>query len=172
MRWPSGHSDDMHTDIAQLCLPKIAAQPSQERKLTMYVHEHMSPSPVTIRADLDLHSALRLLQERAFRRLPVTDAVGRILGVVTERDLLLAVSHYLNSPIDVENIMTRPVVTTTPDTLIAEAAMLMVGNKIGGLPVIDSDQRVVGIITESDIFRVFVELLAAGVAPISSPISI
>jgi CBS domain-containing protein len=78
---------------------------------------------------------------------------------VTERDLLLAVSHYLTSPIDVESIMTRPVVTTTPDAPIAEVAMVMVGNKIGGLPVLDGDRRVVGIITESDVFRAFVGTL-------------
>ena len=119
-------------------------------------------TPIT--ADTDLQTALRVLQERAFRRLPVTDATGRILGVVTERDLLLAVSHYLTSPIDVEIIMTHPVVTTTPDTPLAEAAMLMVSNKIGGLPVVDTNQRVVGIITESDIFRAFVGMLGAGVA--------
>jgi CBS domain-containing protein len=128
----------------------------------MQVREHMNSAPSTITADVDVHAALRSLQERAFRRLPVTDATGRILGVVTERDLLLAVSHYLNVPIEVEAIMTRPVVTTTPDTPLAEAAMLMVSNKIGGLPVVDSDQQVVGIITESDIFRAFVGMLGAG----------
>jgi acetoin utilization protein AcuB len=130
----------------------------------MYVREYMSPSPITITADVDLHSALRLLQERAFRRLPITDAAGRIVGVVTERDLLLGVSHYLTSPIDIELIMARPAVTTTPDTPLAEAAMLMVSNKVGGLPVVDADQYVIGIITESDIFRAFVEMLGAGVA--------
>jgi CBS domain-containing protein len=129
-----------------------------------HVREHMSPSPITITVDADLHSALRLLQERAFRRLPITDATGRIRGVVTERDLLLAVAHYHTSPIDIETIMTCPVVTTTAETPLAEAAMLMVSQKIGGLPVVDSDQRVVGIITESDIFRAFVDMLGAGVA--------
>jgi acetoin utilization protein AcuB len=132
------------------------------------VREHMSPSPITITADVDLHSALRLLQEREFRRLPVTDAAGRILGVVTDRDLLLAASHYHNVSIDIETIMTYPVVTTTADTPLAEAALLMVSNKIGGLPVVDSDQRVVGIITESDIFRAFVAMLGPDVAIRSS----
>jgi acetoin utilization protein AcuB len=83
---------------------------------------------------------------------------------VTERDLLLAVAHYHTSPIDIETIMTYPVVTTMAETPLAEAAMLRVSKKIGGLPVVDSDQRVVGIITESDIFRAFVDMLGAGVA--------
>ena len=106
----------------------------------MQVREHMSPAPITISADVDVHTALRLLQERVVRRLPVTDASGRVLGIVTERDLLLAVSHYLSIPIEVEAIMTRPVVATTPDALLADAAMLMVNHKIGGLPVVDTDQ--------------------------------
>jgi acetoin utilization protein AcuB len=127
----------------------------------MQVREHMSPAPIIITTDVDVHAALRLLQERAVRRLPVMDASGRVLGIVTERDLLLAVGHYLAVPIDVESIMTRPVVATTPDTPIAEAAMLMVNHKIGGLPVVDANQQLVGIITESDIFRAFVGMLGA-----------
>jgi acetoin utilization protein AcuB len=128
----------------------------------MQVREHMSPAPITITADVDVHTALRLLQERAVRRLPVTNTSGRVLGIVTERDLLLAVSHYLSIPIEVETIMTRPVVATTPSTPLAEAAMLMVNHKIGGMPVVDTDQQLVGIITESDIFRAFVGVLGAG----------
>jgi CBS domain-containing protein len=130
----------------------------------MQIREHMSPAPITITADIDVHAALRLLQEHAVRRLPVTDASGRVLGIVTERDLLLAVSHYLSIPIEVETIMTRPVVATTPDAPLAEAAMLMVNHKIGGLPIVDTDQQLVGIITESDIFRAFVGMLGAGSA--------
>ena len=132
----------------------------------MQVREHMSPAPIIIiTTDVDVHAALRLLQERSVRRLPVTDAGGRVLGIVTERDLLLAVGHYLTVPIEIETIMTRPVVATTPDTPIAEAAMLMVNHKIGGLPVVDDEQRLVGIITESDIFRAFVGMLGADAAP-------
>lgn len=130
----------------------------------MQVHEHMSLAPITITADVDVHAALRLLQEHTVRRLPVTDASGRLLGIVTERDLLLAVSHYLSTPIEVETIMTRPVIATTPHAPLAEAAMLMVNHKIGGLPIVDTDQQLVGIITESDIFRAFVGILGAGSA--------
>jgi CBS domain-containing protein len=136
-----------------------------ERNPTMQVREHMSPKPIIITTDVDVHTALRILQERSVRRLPVTDAGGRVMGIVTERDLLLAVGHYLTVPIDIETIMTRPVVATTPDTPIAEAAMLMVNHKIGGLPVVDDDQRLIGIITESDIFRAFVGMLGTDGAP-------
>jgi acetoin utilization protein AcuB len=119
----------------------------------------MSPAPITITTDIDVQKALRVLAERGVRRLPVTDITGRILGIVTERDLLLAVSHYINAPIEIENVMKRQVVSTTPDTPLAEAAMLMISHKIGGLPVVDTNQQLVGIITESDIFRAFVGML-------------
>jgi len=128
----------------------------------MHVRDHMRPAPITISADSDMHSALRLLEQHAIRRLPVTDSAGRVLGIVTERDLMLAASHYLTATIDVAGIMQRPVVATTPDTPLTEAALLLVSHKIGGLPVLDDDQRVVGIITESDIFRAFVDLFGAG----------
>jgi CBS domain-containing protein len=127
----------------------------------MHVHEHMRRAPITISADADLQSALRMLQERAVRRLPVTDELGRVVGIVTERDLLLATSHYVAAPVEVDSIMRRSVVTTTPDTPLADAALLMVEYKIGGLPVLDDEQRLVGIITESDIFRAFAALLRA-----------
>jgi acetoin utilization protein AcuB len=127
----------------------------------MHVHEHMRQSPITIDAEADLQSALRILQEQAVRRLPVTNEFGQVIGIVTERDLLLATSHYVAAPIEVDSIMRRSVVTTTPDTPLAEAAMLMVQHKIGGLPVVDEEQRLIGIITESDIFRAFATLLAA-----------
>ena len=125
----------------------------------MQVHEHMRAAPITISADANLQSALRVLQERAVRRLPVTDDSGRIVGIVTERDLLLAASHYVAAPVEVDSIMRRSVVTVSPDMPLADAAMLMVEHKIGGLPVLDAEQRLVGIITESDIFRAFVTLL-------------
>src|SRR5262249_32521637 len=107
---------------------------SRESKLTMHVHEYMSPAPFTIATDVGLQTALRLLHERAVRRLPANDATGRIAGVVTERDLLLALSHYLTSPIDVEVVLSGPLVTTSPDTPLAQAALLMLSNQIARLP--------------------------------------
>jgi CBS domain-containing protein len=127
----------------------------------MYVHEHMRQSPITISPDADLQSALHMLQARAVRRLPVIDETGCVVGIVTERDLLLAASHYVAAPIEIDSIMRRSVVTTTPDMPLADAALLMVQHKIGGLPVLDTEQRLIGIITESDIFRAFAALLGA-----------
>lgn len=125
----------------------------------MLVLDRMSKRPVTIRADADYKKALTLMQEHAMHHIPVLDAGDKLVGVLAERDLLLAAMHYLQSGVEVSEIMHRKVVTAAPDMPITEAAMLMVNNQIGGLPVIDGKRRVVGIITETDIFRAFVELL-------------
>jgi acetoin utilization protein AcuB len=69
--------------------------------------------------------------------------------------------HYLLAKIRVREIMTRPVVTTTPDTPVEDAARLMVAHKIGGLPVVGGG-HVVGVITETNIFDTFVEMLSGG----------
>lgn len=124
----------------------------------MLVLDRMTKHPVTIRADADYKKALTLMQEHAMHHVPVLDAGDRLVGVLAERDLLLAAMHYLQSAIEVSEIMHRNVVTAAPDMPITEAATLMIDNNIGGLPVLDGKQRVVGIITETDIFRAFVEL--------------
>jgi acetoin utilization protein AcuB len=125
----------------------------------MFVYERMSTPALTIRTDVDYLSALRLMQERALHHIPVVDARDQLVGVIAERDLLLAATHHMQTVLEVGEVMHRAVITTTPETPIAEAARLMVSHKIGGLPVLGADRRVVGMITETDIFRAFVELL-------------
>jgi acetoin utilization protein AcuB len=113
------------------------------------------------------------MRDHRFRRLPVVDKKGKLVGIVSERDLLyaspssatsLSVSevHYLLSKLQVRRIMTTDVITTTPDTPLEDAAYLMADNKIGGLPVVDAERRVVGVITETDVFKTFVEMFAGG----------
>ena len=99
------------------------------------------------------------MQEHALHHVPVLDAAGELAGILAERDLLIAAMRYLQSTVEVSEIMHRDVVTVTPDTLVTRAAALMLTHKIGGLPVIGDHNRVLGIITESDIFRAFVEML-------------
>jgi acetoin utilization protein AcuB len=121
----------------------------------------MSPHPVTIRNDADYKSALRLMQEHALHHVPVLDAGNRLVGIVAERDLLLAATQHLHSAIEVGEVMHRDVVTATTDMPIVDAARLMADRRIGGLPVVDGGDKVVGVITETDIFRAFVETQAA-----------
>ncbi|HSJ58348.1 MAG TPA: CBS and ACT domain-containing protein [Anaerolineae bacterium] len=129
----------------------------------------MSSNPVTIGVDTGITEALRVMRERQVRRLPVLDDAGRLMGIVSEKDLLYASPspatslsiyemHYVLSRLKVSEVMTAEVITVAPDTLLEEAATIMVDNKIGGLPVVQ-DGKLVGIITETDVFKVFLELL-------------
>ena len=123
----------------------------------MLVRNRMSGPAVTVRQDADFQKALALMQEKKLRRLPVVDDDGQLVGIIVERDLLVAAMRYLQSRVEVGDIMTRNVVTVGPDTDLAEVARTMLERKIGGLPVLEQG-RLVGIITESDIFKCFVEL--------------
>jgi CBS domain-containing protein len=123
----------------------------------MLVRNRMSRPAVTVRQDAEFQKALALMQEKKLRRLPVVDDDGRLVGIVVERDLLVAAMRYLQSRVEIGDIMTRNVVTVSPDADLVDVARTMLERKIGGLPVVE-DGKLVGIVTESDIFRRFVEL--------------
>ena len=137
----------------------------------MLVHERMSRHPITITEDTPIDEAIKLMRDEKVRRLPVLNKKGELVGIVSEKDLLYvspspATSlsiyeiHYLISKITAGEIMTTDVITVSEYTPLEEAARIMADNKIGGLPVM-RDEELVGIITESDIFRSFTEILAA-----------
>jgi len=137
----------------------------------MLVRERMSHEPITITPDVPVTDALSLMRERKIRRLPVLDSHSKLVGIVSDQDLLYAspspVSslsvwemHYLLGKLKVEEVMTRKVITVTEDTPLEEAARIMADNKIGGLPVM-RDDKLVGIVTETDLFKTFLELLGA-----------
>lgn len=137
----------------------------------MLVQDRMSKHPLTIRTDASVSETHRYMQEQNVRHLPVVDKTGNMVGLVTEDDLLKAEPstatslsvweiHSLLDKITTRDVMVREVITTTEDTPIEEAAHLMLEHKIGCLPVL-RDNKLVGIITESDIFRTFMELFSA-----------
>jgi acetoin utilization protein AcuB len=123
----------------------------------MLVENCMSRPAVTVREDTDYQNALALMQRQKLRRLPVVDDQQRLVGIVVERDLLLAAMHYVPAHIEVAEVMTRNVITATPRMPLGAVATRMLDNKISGLPVVE-DGELVGIITESDIFKRFVQL--------------
>src|SRR5262245_17956654 len=135
--------------------------PAARKGSAMLVRKHMSAPPITITPDTDFKAAMGLMQRHRIRRLPVVDAEGELAGIVAERDLLQAADRFLTSPVEVERIMTRAVVTVAESTPVAEAAGLMIRRKIGGLPVIDAARTVLGIVTETDLLKA----LAAMVDP-------
>lgn len=136
----------------------------------MLVQDQMSSNPITITADLPVPDALTLMREKKVRRLPVLDAKGKLVGIVSDKDLLYASPspttslsvweiNSLLSKLTVDKVMTRKLVTVSGDTPVEEAARIMADRKIGGLPVLDGKGKMVGIITETDIFRSLLELL-------------
>lgn len=136
----------------------------------MFVREKMTTSVITLSTDAPFQDAFNLMKEHKIRRIPVVDAKRKLVGIVSERDLLHAAPspatslsiwemNYLLWKLDLSNLMSKNVVTVTPNTLLQDAATLMIKNKIGGLPVVDDEFRVIGVITETDIFKAFVELL-------------
>lgn len=128
----------------------------------MKVNDYMSCPAFTLHADADYKEGLQLMQEHHLHHVPVLDASNRLTGIVAERDLLLAALRYLQSNVEVSEVMHRDVVTATTDMSLTAAAALMRSHNIGGLPVVDANGSVVGVITESDIFKAFVELLQQG----------
>ncbi len=138
----------------------------------MLVGERMSKNLITVSRNTGVDDALRLMRDKNIRRLPVVDNQGKLIGIVSDKDLYLASPspatsldifemRYLLARLGVEKIMSAPVITVQPDTPLEEAARIMADRKIGGLPVLDEQENLVGIITESDLFKIFVELLGA-----------
>lgn len=136
----------------------------------MLVKERMSHPVITIKTDVPIMEALNLMKQEHIRRLPVIKD-GKLVGIVSQTDLLNASPsdatslsvweiNYLVSQITVADVMSKKVLTVTEDTPIEEAARFMTDNKIGGLPVM-RDGHIVGLITETDLFKVLLELMGA-----------
>ena len=135
----------------------------------MLVESRMTPHPIVVHLDTSFEDALQLLREKKIRRLPVIDKQGNLVGIVVEKDLLYASPspatslsvfevHYLLSKLQVKDVMTKRVITVGEDCPLEEAARIMVDHKIGSLPVL-RDKKLVGIITETDIFKIMAEAL-------------
>ncbi len=140
----------------------------------MLVGERMTRNPVTILDTASIDDGLHLMRERKVRRLPVLDGSGKMVGIVSDKDLLHAAPspatslsvyelHYLLAKLSIKQVMSSPVISITPDTPIEGAARIMADNKIGGLPVVENG-ALAGIITETDVFKVLLELLGARTA--------
>lgn len=121
----------------------------------MLVIERMTTQPVTITDQATVKQALAIIEERRLRHLPVVDDQDALIGIVSEKDLLRARG---DDPI--ETVMTQEVITVTEYTALEEAARIMADHKISSLPVMRNG-KLVGIITETDLFNIFLELLAA-----------
>jgi acetoin utilization protein AcuB len=142
----------------------------------MLVRNHMKRDPRTVTPDDTLASALKLTREHRVRHLPVVLSTGALMGIVSDRDIRLAMPSPLTvadadradflSRTAVAEIMTRGVITVTPHDTIEDAAKLLYQHRIGSLPVVDAAGQLQGILTETDILHAFVQILG-GAQPAS-----
>ncbi len=137
----------------------------------MLVGERMTRNPLTTAPDTTVTEALAYMRREKVRRLPVVDKKGKLVGIVSDKDLLYASPspvtslsvweiHSLLAKLTVSEVMTKKVITVTEDVPLEDAARTMADNKIGSLPVV-RDGTLVGIITETDLFKIFIELFGA-----------
>ncbi|MBI5815425.1 MAG: CBS domain-containing protein [Nitrospinae bacterium] len=138
----------------------------------MLIGDWMSKKAIVAEMGTPIMTASHIMKSAGIRYLPVVDNDGRLAGVVTDRDLKAAAPskatsldvfelNYLLANVKLCEIMTRNVVTVKAGETVELAAVLMLDNKISGLPVVDDDSRVTGVITQTDIFRALVSITGA-----------
>ena len=136
----------------------------------MFVGERMSHPVISVSPETPIHDALVMFKKEHIRRAPVIRD-GKLVGIVSESDLLNASPstvtslsvweiNYLISKVTVKQVMSKKVKTIDVNTPIEEAARIMADSKIGGVPVMRSGV-IAGIITETDLFKIFLELMGA-----------
>ncbi len=130
----------------------------------MLIRYWMSTPAIHIGPQNSMQDAISLMKEKNVHQLPVLDGKGKLVGIISDRDLKRASASdattlevhellYLISKISVRDIMTKTVVTAHPDWTIEEAASLMLGNKISGLPVLNDDGDIRGFFSKTDLFK-------------------
>jgi acetoin utilization protein AcuB len=131
----------------------------------------MTPDPVTVTAATPIAEASRLMKGHGIRHLPVLEG-DRLVGIVSDRDLKeyspskattleIHELHHLLSRATVAEAMTRDPVQVAPGDTIEKAARLMHDRKVGCLPVVDEDGRVVGILSQEDVFEALLVVTGA-----------
>lgn len=124
----------------------------------MRVEEWMTRNVVCITQDKTIQDCVDLMKKHSIRHLPVVQD-GRLIGLVTEGDLRQVFLASLIEELTITDVMIRDPITVSPDTEIEDAARVIYYNKIGGLPVVDEDDKVLGIITVADILAAFIEIM-------------
>lgn len=135
----------------------------------MLLRDLMTPNPITVRPESDYLAAIALMRAGKFRHLPVIDSDRRLVGLITAHDLAVVrvgepTQKEMTSGgklVHVGEVMRREVITAPPDYPLEEAARLMLDHHVGCLPIIEDD-RLVGILTDTDVFRQFIKILGGG----------
>jgi len=137
----------------------------------MIIERRMTRNPVTATPDMSISEASNLMKQEKVHRLPVLDKDKKLVGLITEKDILYASPSpasslsihemaYLLSKLTVKKLMSKNVVTINKDTTVEEAARMMVDQDLSCLPVLEGD-KLIGIVSKSDMFKILLELFGA-----------
>jgi len=130
----------------------------------MRVDQYMNWPVLTVTPQTEFHRAFDFMHSRGIHHLPVVEN-ERVVGIVAERDLLLAAANFGSAEVPVADIMRGPPVCISGEAQLKQAAKLLVVNHIGSLPVVNKRKQLVGIITETDIFKITAGMLHAHPIP-------
>jgi acetoin utilization protein AcuB len=142
----------------------------------MFVSRSMAKKVMTVDRQTSLLEAQKLMQQRNIRHLPVVDADNRLVGMVTDRDIRSALPYELakgegDDPtreqyahVKVADAMTTDLLTISPSHTLQDAILLIEQKKVGAFPVVDDDNKLVGILSVRDLLRAFVNVLGIGEA--------
>ncbi|MDR0827890.1 MAG: CBS and ACT domain-containing protein [Desulfovibrio sp.] len=135
----------------------------------MLVEEWMTKKVISINPGTSVMKASRIMKDNKIQRLPVVDEAGHVVGIVSDRDIKEASPskattldmhelYYLLGELAVQDIMSRNPVCAHKEESVESLAVKMIAGKFGGMPVVDEENKIIGIITQSDIFRVLVSI--------------
>lgn len=135
----------------------------------MLIRNWMTKDVITVTPDTSLLKIGKLMKDHNVRRLPVVDAAGKVVGIISDRDvrdaspskattLDMYEMHYLLAEVKAQSIMTPRPLTVKPTDTVERAAMIMLDNRVGGLPVVDDNGDLCGIIADHDVFKALVNI--------------
>jgi len=138
----------------------------------MPVQNWMTTDVVSVGPETSLLKVGKLMKDHHIRRIPVVDEQGQVVGIISDRDvrdaspskattLDMYEMHYLLAELKAKNIMTAKPITVKPSDTVEQAALMMLDNKVGGLPVVDAAGKLVGIISDHDVFKALVDITGA-----------
>ena len=138
----------------------------------MPVKNWMTTDVVSVGPETSLLKVGKLMKDHHIRRIPVVDEQGQVIGIISDRDvrdaspskattLDMYEMHYLLAEPKAKNIMTAKPITVKPTDTVEQAALIMLDNKVGGLPVVDDSGKLVGIISDHDVFKALVDITGA-----------
>ena len=148
----------------------------------MLVREWMTPDPIVMEENTSIMKATQLMKENKIHRIPIVKN-GTLVGIVSDRDIKEAAPskatsldvhelYYLLSEIKVKDIMTKDPITLKADDSVEKAAVIMLENTISGLPVVDDGGKVIGMITQTDIFKVMISITGIHRGPIQVAVDV